>query len=65
MKILTLMRILLNVCQYNADAEIYVRIGKKDYPLHHCVDHFIFKEDGTPKRAVLLVSDKNKNYYGE
>jgi len=64
MQVYKLIQLLANVCAYNADGEVYIHIGNKNYPLDHCIDNWIDGKDGKRQRTLVMVSEKHKDYYG-
>ena len=63
MIVFELIKILANVCQYNAEGKIYIRVKGKTLPFGCCIDDFI-DEDGKRKRVLTFVP-KGDDYCGE
>ena len=61
MKIYELIKVLANVCRYNANGEVYIYVNGQKLPLQHCLDQFIDRDPD--KRVILLTADPE--YYGE
>ena len=63
MIIIDLIKVLAEVCRYNANGVIYIRVNDKTIPLHHCIDDFIDVK-GTKQRIITLVPEGDE-YYGK
>jgi hypothetical protein len=63
MIIIDLIKILAEVCRYNANGKIYIHINGKTIPMHHCIDDFI-DIDNTRERVITLVPEGD-DYYGK
>lgn len=63
MTITYLIKILADVCRYNANADIYIRVNGKTVPLHHCVDDFVGR--GKNKKRVVTLVPEGDDYFGE
>lgn len=58
-----LIQTLANACRYKGDAKVYLRMGDKTIPLHHCIDDRI-DINGTRERIITLCPE-GSDYYGE
>lgn len=59
MKIYKFIKILAELCRYNANCEIYLHINGENIKLNHAIEDKI-----NNKEVLILVSEKDKNYYG-
>jgi hypothetical protein len=62
MKIIYLLKLLAEVCGYNALGEVYVYVNGKPTPVNHCVDDFVGEGDQR-KRVITLVAEGD-DYHG-
>jgi len=63
MIILEFIKLLAEVCRYNAVGEIYIRSNGKNIPYGHTIDHFIGR--GKKRKRVIVIVPQGEDYYGE